>query len=68
MGEVDSRNALVFPYPTETHFIVKQAQLFNYVVHYQVNVYLWLVSNALLIRYTELAHLANVKSLIWIQF
>ena len=67
MRVINPRDSLVLPYSAETSLVVKQAQFFNYVVHDQVDVDLWLVTHTLLIRLAQLTNLADVEALIWVQ-
>lgn len=49
-------------------FIVKQAQLFNDVVHYEVGVNLRLIRHVFLVGVAQLADLVDVKTLVWVDF
>lgn len=63
---VDPRNLLVLPPLAKRVFVVKKAQLFDDIVHYEVSVYLRFIGHVLLVSLAKLAHLVDVKSLIWI--
>ena len=62
--EVDTGYALVLPALAEGVLVVKEAQLFDYVVHYEVGVDLGLVSYVLFVSFTKLANLIDVTSLV----
>ncbi len=68
VSKVDSGNAFVFAPFAKTALIVKQTKFFDNVIHDQVCVDLWLVTHRFLIGGAQLTYLADVKSLIWVQF
>jgi hypothetical protein len=66
MSVVHSAYSLVLPPTAELILVVKETQLLNNVIHYQVGVYLRLVSHVFLVCFTQLADLVDVKSLVWV--
>mmetsp|Transcript_35597 Transcript_35597/g.54422 ORF Transcript_35597/g.54422 Transcript_35597/m.54422 type:complete len:261 (+) Transcript_35597:1538-2320(+) len=68
VSEVHPRNAFVLPPLAELVFVVQQAELLYYIVHYQVSVDRWLVGQVLLVCFAQLAHLVDVESLVRVYF
>ena len=64
MSIVYSRYPLVSPSLAKAHFVVKQTQFLNDVVHNEVYVDLWLISHAFFVGLAKLANLADVKPFI----
>jgi hypothetical protein len=56
----------VLPPFAEGVFVIKQTQLFDYIVHDEKGVNLRLVCHVLFVRLTQLADLVNIKALVWI--
>lgn len=67
MSEVDAGNSFVLPTFAELILIVEKGKLLNDVVHYEINVDRRLVTYHFLVGLTKLAHVRNIKSLVWIK-
>ena len=68
MSEVNSRDSFVLPAFTKSVFVVEKRQFLYDVIHYQIDVNCWLISNMLLERLTQLTNLRNIKSLVRVKF
>ena len=66
VGKVNPRYALMLASFAKTALIVQQTEFLDNVIHDQVSVYLGLVPYRLLVSCAKLAHLAYVKSLVWV--
>ena len=67
MREVNPRNAAVLVPFAEKVLVVKQTELLDDVVHYQVSIDGWLVTNDFLVGVAELHYLLDIEPLIRIE-
>ena len=68
MSKVNPWYFLLLPTLAELVFVIKKAQLFYYIIHYQVSINYWFVTYNLFVCLAQLTHLRYVKSLIRVQF
>lgn len=68
MGKINSAYSFMFPASAELVFIIEETKLFNYIIHDQVCVNLRFIGHMLLVCFTQLTDLIDVKSLIGVHF
>jgi hypothetical protein len=68
VGEIDSRNPSMLPTLAEGVLVVQQTKLFYYVIHYKVGIYQRFARHVFLVGLTQLTHLIDIESLVWVYF